>query len=62
MTAQEKRELSTALESLFDLDRFSSCSDRYFRQVFTQKITAVKAGGYREKLLAEAETDEAMTT
>lgn len=54
MTAREKRELAAALLSLYELDRFAGCSDRYFRQVFTARINALRAAGLREKLLAEA--------
>ena len=42
------------LLSLFDLDRFSGCSDLYFRQVYTARIKALKAAGFHEILLAEA--------
>lgn len=45
-----KEQLATALETLFDLDRFSGCSDLYFRQVLTQRIKALKASGYTDKL------------
>ena len=47
----ERRELAAALGSLFELDRMAGCSDRYFRQVCTAKINAIRAAGFREKLL-----------
>lgn len=50
MTETEMRELAAALGSLFELDRMSGCSDRYFRQVCTAKINAIRAAGFREKL------------
>lgn len=57
MNKHQKEELANMLETLFDLDRFSGCSDLYFRQVYTARIKAIKAGGYREMLLAEIEND-----
>ena len=48
-------ELAAALGSLFELDRMAGCSDRYFRQVCTAKINAIRAAGFREKLVAAAE-------
>ena len=49
----EMKELAAALGSLFELDRMAGCSDRYFRQVCTAKIDAIRAAGFREKLAAE---------
>lgn len=46
MTNQEKIELAELLKVLCDLDRFSDCSDRFFRQVFAQRVQVVKANGY----------------
>ena len=57
MTPHELKELSAALGSLFELDRLAGCSDRYFRQVCTAKINAIRAAGFREKLEAAAETE-----
>ena len=57
MTISEKHELVNALEALFDLDRFAGCSPLFFKQVFTQKIKAIQAGGYREKLIEEIEKE-----
>lgn len=57
MTISEKHELVNALEALFDLDRFAGCSPLFFKQVFTQKIKAIQAGGYREKLIEEIEQE-----
>ena len=54
MTANEKRELAAALLSLYELDRFAGCSDRFFRQICTARINALRAAGFREKLLADA--------
>lgn len=54
MTNQEKIELAELLKVLCDLDRFSDCSDRFFRQVFVQRVQVVKANGYIDKLLADA--------
>nr|DAI28194.1 MAG TPA: hypothetical protein [Caudoviricetes sp.] len=54
MTNQEKIELAELLKVLCDLDRFSDCSDRFFRQVFAQRVQVVKANGYIDKLLADA--------
>ena len=51
MTLNERRELAAALRALFELDRMSGCSDRYFRQVCTAKINAIRAGGFLRKLL-----------
>ena len=50
MTTAEMRELAAALGALFELDRMSGCSDRYFRQVCTARINAIRAAGFREKL------------
>ena len=47
MTNQEKIELAELLKVLCDLDRF-------FRQVFAQRVQVVKANGYIDKLLADA--------
>ena len=44
------QELAAALGALFELDRMSGCSDRYFRQVCTARINAIRAAGFREKL------------
>ena len=57
MTPNEKKELAAALQSLFELDRMAGCSDRYFRQVCTAKINAIRAAGFREKLEAEIQED-----
>lgn len=46
------------LLTLFDLDRFSGCSDLYFRQVYTARIKALKAAGFHETLLAEANNNK----
>ena len=54
MTPNEMKELAAALGSLCELDRMAGCSDRYFRQVCTAKINAIRAAGFREKLVAEA--------
>ena len=54
MTQSDLRELAAALGSLFELDRMAGCSDRYFRQVCTAKINAIRASGFREKLMGEA--------
>lgn len=56
MTPHELKELSAALGSLFELDRLAGCSDRYFRQVCTAKINAIRAAGFRERLEAIAES------
>lgn len=58
MTNDQKQELAEALSALFDLDRFSGCSDRYFRQVYTAKIKAIQACGYREALLADTNKEQ----
>lgn len=50
MTKQEKEELAAGLEALGDIDRHANCSDEFFRKVFTQKIRAILACGYAEKL------------
>ena len=55
LTSNEMKELAAALGSLFELDRMAGCSDRYFRQVCTAKINAIRAAGFRERLEAEAE-------
>ena len=44
------KELAAALGALFELDRMSGCSDRYFRQVCTARINAIRAAGFLEKL------------
>ena len=54
LKTREMKELAVALESLFELDRMSGCSDRYFRQVCTAKINAIRAAGFREELLRAA--------
>ena len=54
MNHTDARELAAALESLFQLDRMSGCSDRYFRQVCTAKIKAIQAAGFAEKLAASS--------
>ena len=54
LTANAMKELAAALGSLFELDRMAGCSDRYFRQVCTAKINAIRAAGFREKLEIEA--------
>lgn len=54
MTKQEKAELAEVLKVLCDLDRYADCSDRFFRQVFAQRVKVIKAYGYIDKLLAEA--------
>ena len=53
MDSRDLRELAAALGALFELDRMAGCSDRYFRQVCTAKINAIRAAGFREKLAAE---------
>ena len=53
LTRTERKELAAALDSLFELDRMAGCSDRYFRQVCTAKINAIRAAGFREKLMIE---------
>lgn len=58
LTANEMMELAAALKSLFELDRMSGCSDRYFRQVCTAKINAICAAGFCEKLEAEIMSNE----
>ena len=58
MTQQQKRDLAELLKDLYHLDFFSSCSDQYFRQVFTQKIQAIQAFGYDKMLIAEADAQE----
>lgn len=58
MTSNEARALAEALGALYELERFAGCSDRYFRQIFTAKIRALRAAGLREALLAEAEASE----
>ena len=50
------KELAAALASLFELDRMAGCSDRYFRQVCTARINAIRAAGFREKLMDAAGT------
>ena len=55
MSSEELRELAAALGALFELERMAGCSDRYFRQVCTAKINAIRAAGFREMLIAEAE-------
>lgn len=57
MEASRKQELVNLLDVLFGLDRFASCSDRYFRQVYTAKIMAIQAGGYRDELQAEIDAE-----
>lgn len=53
MTSRDMKELAAALGALFELDRMAGCSDRYFRQVCTAKINALRAAGFREMLAAE---------
>lgn len=58
MTKRDMEELANGLEALGDLERNSGCSDRFFRQVFTQKIRAILAGGYIDKLRNSANDDK----
>ena len=58
MTPNDMREHAAALSSLFELDRMADCSDRYFRQVCTAKINAIRADGFHEKLLEAAAAAE----
>lgn len=58
MTNAQKEELAAALSALFDLNRFAGCSDLYFRQVYTARIKALQAGGYREALLADINKEQ----
>lgn len=58
MTPQQKRDLAGLLQYLYRLDRFSSCSDRYFRQVLTQQVRAIQVCGYDKMLLADADAQE----
>ena len=49
--AGELKECVNMLDSLSKIDRMADCSDRYFRQVCTAKINALRASGIRERLL-----------
>lgn len=57
MTPQDKSELANILQVLCDLDRYSGCSDRYFRQVFSQRVAVIKAFNYIDQLRAEADAN-----
>ncbi|MGN0773483.1 MAG: hypothetical protein ACI4MP_06790 [Candidatus Ventricola sp.] len=59
MTQQDRLELAAALESIGELERYAGCSDLFFRQVFTQKIRAILAGGYIEKLRSDGAQERA---
>ena len=49
MNKHQKEELANMLETLFDLDRFSGCSDLYFRQVYTARIKEIENDNEREE-------------
>ena len=61
LTSNEMKELAAALGSLFELDRMAGCSDRYFRQVCTAKINAIRAAGFRERVENAAKQDQQYT-
>ena len=58
MTRNECAELAGLLEALLDIDRLATCSDRFFRQVYTQKVKVIAANKFVEKLRGMAEEKE----
>lgn len=57
MTREEKESLLCCLEAVCEIDRQASCSDRFFRQVYTAKITALRASGLLERLRDDIEEE-----
>ena len=53
MTLEDMRMLLRALDALCEVDRQAGCSDRFFRQVYTARVTALEASGIPRRL-AEA--------
>lgn len=58
MTRGEKESLLCCLEAICEIDRQAECSAIFFRQVYTAKITALRASGLIERLREDIEKEE----